>query len=76
MRCSLQYNKELIQRNMAKHTPKHRRINIQQRNQRRKKMRKIKAEHQQTTNKQRQAELERKLHRMSPKARLEELGTD
>jgi len=61
---------------MSKHTPKHRRITIQQRNERRKKMRKIKAEYNQTTNRQRQAELERKLHRMSPKARLEALGEE
>ncbi len=61
---------------MSKHSPKHRRITIEQRHNRRKKMRKIKAEYNQTTNQQRQAELERKLNRMSPKARLEEIGEE
>ncbi|MFB6224977.1 MAG: hypothetical protein ABEI13_00795 [Candidatus Paceibacteria bacterium] len=61
---------------MSKQSPKHRRITIQQRHKRRRKMRKIKAEYNQTNNQQRQAELERKLHRMSPQARLEELGEE
>jgi len=61
---------------MSKQSPKHRRITIQQRHKRRRKMRKIKAVYNQSNNHQRKAELERKFKRMSPTARLEEIGSE